>query len=243
MAFNAVDMQAANVLPWAHNSVARVSFKEALVCDRTTNNRMDWEYALRYVLDDHSGDQYNKEGSAAWTKVCDGIAAKRIVVGSNALFLQKAVLECTASVVQRLLELGVPAKHTKDGRSLMHLAMQTRVHKLEKCKLLAPSDLAHCTSTRASPVMFCVRDATTIPVDFHESMEVLRWMAAQPECPITELETVYSQLQLRSLLENKPNVVAAMQVLADAIAGRQRWSALRAAWVGVVGAAGGAGGA
>jgi len=216
------------------------------VRDRTTNNRMDWEYALRYVLDDHSGDQYNEEGSAAWTKVCDGIAAKRIVVGSNALFLQKAVLVCTASVVQRLLELGVPAKHTKDGRSMMHLALQTRVHKLEKCQLLAASDLAYCTSTLASPVMFCAREVL-IPGMFHESMEVLRWMAAQPECPIAELETVYSQLQLGPSMQCRLHLAAAMQavtqVLADAIAGRQRWSALRAAWVGVVGAAGGAGGA
>jgi hypothetical protein len=164
---------------------------------------------------------------AAFQAVRDGVSVNtQTKVGATLLHM--ACCWGLASVIKTLLyDLGAdPSIEDCDNWRPMHYAA---CHgRLTVCKMLPKADLAARASSR-------YKRRTPLEIALNHVANPLRpgdlvhWMVDQPECP---LDGFYLSPRL------SPLPLTTLPYIAAAAAGRRRWSALRAAFVGAVGVCG-----
>jgi hypothetical protein len=214
-------------------------------------------YYLDSLEDDEFGDT-SEQGRLVWQIVLRAVEAGKLAVDrpvtrmSELLLLHHAAEFCSVGVMQRLLQLGAPpSQRDCVGHTPMHYAAKSRREALAKCKLLPVADLAsltnHAHETPLHVLAWNLRRLLLQPVGALEParaerfggceaaavhLEVLEWMLDQPECPI-DAANCYGDLTAAHLLGG----TSARAMVRTAQAARARWTPLRAAWTGVVGAA------
>jgi hypothetical protein len=172
--------------------------------------------------------------------VLEAVAAGKMAVDTTwrpetKTLLHYAARSCSAAVVQRLLELGAsPSLLDGSGHPPMRYAANCLTDDaLHKCKLLPVTDLGQQCNSGSRPLHI----VASLP--FSESSqlfwEVLQWMVDQPECDIDAVDNrghTAADLVAASVYCD-PRSLA---MLRAERAARARWTPLRAAWTGAVGA-------
>jgi len=155
--------------------------------------------------------------------VCDGVSVNTQTATGMTLLHVACCWGPKSAVETLLLDLGAqPSIEDHDGWRPMHYA--ACYEQLEFCKMLPKEDLA-------ARVSFFYRRRTPLEVALVHAANPLRpgelvhWMVDQPECP---LDGFYLSPRL------SPLPLTTLPYIAAAAAGRRRWSALRAAFVGAV---------
>jgi hypothetical protein len=207
---------------------------------------MNLQKACAAVFEYEASDLFPR-GSAAWTVVLAAIKAGTLHVNVSSHgrpLLHCAAYSCSATVVKRLLEMGAsPSMMDMHGSCAMHMAVLGGHDVVAKCAMLPPGDLACQSKLFGTPLHACAMKlkmwATPPPRlvngAFGKYMEALRWMLQQPGCPV-DVADRHCRSPMDILNESK-HCGEACEMLAVELAPRARWTALRAAWAGVVVAA------
>jgi hypothetical protein len=200
--------------------------------------QMDLESALIAVFQCEASDDEGF-GATAWAAVLTAVEAGTLdvnVVYYRRSLLSYAATHCSATVVKRLLHLGAsPSVEDKYGTRPMHKAVLGGHDVVAKCAMLPPGDLACQSKLFGTPLHECAfwlkRWAPPHEL-FDKYLEVLQWMLAQPECPVRGAD-IYGRTAM-DILNGSEHCSKARDMLAAELARRARWTALRAAWIGVV---------
>jgi Rnl2 family RNA ligase len=144
--------------------------------------------------------------------------------------LHVAVAQSSAKWVKHLLELGAdPTARNRYGVTPMHMAAWVGPETVQKCALLPVEGLTYTDIRGLTPLHYVIRRFRR--VDLGTRIKVLRWMLAQPNCPINAVDLHgRTPLQFGEGVWTDPE----KRLLVEASAAHKRWTALRRAWVGVV---------
>jgi hypothetical protein len=160
---------------------------------------------------------------AVFTAAEKGVPYQTAVFGIEEFtLLHLAVRDNLPAVVQRLMAMGMsPARLNKHGWNAMHVATYY-CKTADVCMVLPHELLTGTTLMGNTPLQFAVE---------LENVQLVQWMLDQPCCPV---ET--RNKGGRTALETLPMCSGGREAVAirAAFAARQRWTALRAAWVGAI---------
>jgi hypothetical protein len=151
---------------------------------------------------------------AVFAAVEKGFAYQTVVFGDEGYtLLHLAIRDNLPGVVQRLMTMGLsPAATDKDGWNAMHVAAFCKT--ADVCMVLPVELLGDRSRVGNTPLHIAIRA---------RNVQVMQWMLDQPCCSVEARDI--------DLVEDRtPEAVA----IRAAFAARERWTALRAAWVGAV---------
>jgi hypothetical protein len=141
--------------------------------------------------------------------------------GDDRCLLDFAIRDGLPGVVQRLMAMGVnPAKRDGNGWNAMHFA--AKICPFAETFMVLPVELMTGRSSWGStPLHIAVQNL---------NVQAVQWMLEQPCCPVEAKSGIGTAFDSLWEMDSSPEAVA----IRAAFAARQRWTPLRAAWVGSV---------